>query len=39
MAEIIFSKGNVMVVLRMDGPGTDYPTLRKLAETAYARLP
>jgi hypothetical protein len=39
MAEIIFSKGSTMEVLRMNGPGANYSVIRELAETAYARLP
>jgi len=37
--EIIFSKGDILVVLRMSGPDPDYATLASLAEKAYARIP
>jgi hypothetical protein len=39
MAEIIFSKGTTMEVLRMTGPGANYSVIKGLAETAYARVP
>ena len=37
--EIIFSKGDLLEVLRMTGPGADYPTLVSLAQKAYIKIP
>lgn len=37
--EIIFSKGDILEVLRMSGPGADYSTLVSLAQKAYAKIP
>ena len=37
--EIIFSKGDILEVLRMTGPGADYSTLVSLAQTAYNKIP
>ena len=37
--EIIFSKGDVLEVIRMTGPGADYSTLFSLAQTAYNKIP
>jgi len=36
--EVIFSKGNILEVIRMSGPGADYDTLKLLSEKAYAKL-
>ncbi|MFA5238070.1 MAG: hypothetical protein WC362_09475 [Methanoregula sp.] len=36
-SEVIFGKGNILEVIRMSGPGTQYDTLKALAETAYAK--
>jgi len=37
--EIIFSKGDILEVLRMTGEGADYATLTSLAQKAYAKIP
>jgi hypothetical protein len=37
--EIIFSKGDILEVLRMTGPGADYSTLTSLAQKAYNKIP
>jgi len=37
--EIIFSKGDLLEVLRMTGPGADYSTLASLAQKAYNKIP
>ena len=37
--EIIFSKGDILEVLRMTGEGADYETLASLAQKAYAKIP
>jgi len=37
-SEVIFTKGEILEVLRMTGAGTQYDTLKTLAETAYAKL-
>ena len=37
--EIIFSKGDILEVLRMTGEGADYATLASLAQKAYAKIP
>jgi len=37
--EIIFSKGDILEVLRMTGEGADYATLTGLAQKAYAKIP
>lgn len=37
--EIIFSKGDILEVLRMTGPGADYSTLSSLAQKAYNKIP
>lgn len=36
--EVIFGKGEILEVIRMNGPGAQYDTLKSLAETAYARV-
>ncbi len=36
--EVIFAKGEILEVLRMTGPGSQYDTLKTLAEAAYAKL-
>ncbi len=38
-AEIIFSKGEILEVIRMTGPEADYTTLVSLAQKAYSKLP
>jgi hypothetical protein len=37
--EIIFSKGDILEVLRITGEGADYATLTSLAQKAYAKIP
>jgi len=37
--EIIFSKGDILEVLRMTGPDSDYSTLASLAQKAYNKIP
>jgi hypothetical protein len=37
--EIIFSKGDILEVLRMTGPDPDYATLASLAQKAYNKIP
>ena len=37
--EIIFSKGDILEVLRMTGPDSDYSTLASLAQKAYISFP
>jgi hypothetical protein len=37
--EIIFSKGDVLEVIRITGPGADNSTLVSLAQTAYDKIP
>jgi hypothetical protein len=37
--EIIFSKGDLLEVLRITGPGADYSTLANLAQKAYKKIP
>ena len=37
--EIIFSKGDLLEVLRITGPGADYSTLASLAQKAYNKIP
>jgi hypothetical protein len=37
--EIIFSKGDILEVLRMTGPDPDYSTLGSLAQKAYNKIP
>jgi len=37
--EIIFSKGDILEVLRMTGEGADYATLTSFAQKAYAKIP
>jgi hypothetical protein len=37
--EIIFSKGDILEVIRMTGPGADYVTLAGLAQKAYNKIP
>ncbi len=37
--EIIFSKGDILEILRMTGPDPDYATLASLAQKAYNRIP
>jgi hypothetical protein len=37
--EIIFSKGDILEVLRMTGPDPDFATLTSLAQKAYNKIP
>jgi len=37
--EIIFTKGDILEVLRMTGPGADYSTLASLVQKAYNKIP
>ena len=37
--EIIFSKGDILEVLRMTGPDSDYSILSSLAQKAYNKIP
>jgi hypothetical protein len=37
--EIIFSKGDILEVLRMTGPDPDFATLTSLAQEAYNKIP
>jgi hypothetical protein len=37
--EIIFSKGDILEILRMTGPDPDYATLASLTQKAYNRIP
>lgn len=39
VAEIIFSKGNILEVIRMSGPGATMESVTSLAEKAYAKIP
>jgi hypothetical protein len=39
MAEILFTRGSTLEVMRMSGACTDYSILQNLSKTAYARLP
>jgi hypothetical protein len=39
VTEIIFSRGTILEVIRMSGPGTDAATVTSLAETAYRKIP
>jgi hypothetical protein len=36
--EVVFGKGNILEVIRMTGPGTQYSILKTLAETAYNKI-
>ena len=36
--EIIFSKGDILEVLRITGPGADYLTLASLTQKAYNKI-
>ncbi len=38
-AEVYFSKGPILEVIRMTGPGSDAATVTALARVAYARIP
>jgi hypothetical protein len=37
--EIIFSKGDILEIIRLTGPGSDFSTLSRLAQKAYSKIP
>jgi hypothetical protein len=37
--EIIFSKGDILEIIRLTGPGSDFSTLSCLAQKAYSKIP
>jgi len=37
--EIIFSKGDILEIIRLTGPGSDFSTLSSLAQKAYSKTP
>jgi hypothetical protein len=37
--EIIFSKGDILEIIRLTGPGSDFSTLSHLAQKAYNKIP
>ncbi len=37
--EIIFSKGDILEIIRFTGPGSDFSTLSRLAQKAYSKIP
>jgi hypothetical protein len=37
--EIIFSKGDILEIIRLTGPGSDFSTLSLLAQKAYSKIP
>ena len=37
--EIIFSKGDILEIIRLTGPGSDFSTLSSLAQKAYSKIP
>lgn len=37
--EIIFSKGDILEIIRLTGPGSDLSTLSSLAQKAYSKIP
>jgi hypothetical protein len=37
--EIIFSKGDILEIIRLTGPGSDFSTLSRLAQKAYNKIP
>jgi len=37
--EIIFSKGDILEIIRLSGPGSDFSTLSQLAQKAYSKIP
>jgi hypothetical protein len=37
--EIIFSKGDILEIIRLTGPESDFSTLSQLAQKAYNKIP